>query len=167
MKRIPMTLNGEKKLRKELEFLKNVKRPEIIASLIEARKHGDLKENAEYQAAREEQSFLEGRIKEVERKLSNAYIVDVTQIQNSDYVTFGSTVVLQDISCEKVSSYRIVGEDEANFKENLISFCSPIARGLIGRKRKDIVKITTPRGIAIYKILEIKHISYDIENEHA
>lgn len=157
-----MTLNGEKKLRKELEFLKNVKRPEIITSLIEARKHGDLKENAEYQAAREEQSFYEGRIKEIERKLLNAHVIDVTQLKEKNHVTFGSTVTLKDNISEKISIYQIVGEDEADFKENLISFCSPIAKGIIGKKEGDVVKINTPNGKAIYTILEVKYIQYNL-----
>ncbi|QJC31468.1 transcription elongation factor GreA [Enterobacteriaceae endosymbiont of Donacia tomentosa] len=155
---IPMTLQGVKKLRKELYKLKNIERPKITSSIMEARKHGDLKENAEYQAARELQSFCEGRIKEIEIKLANANIIDISKIKNNDKVIFGSTVIIINIITNKIISYKIVGDDEADLRNNLISINAPIARALIGKKKNSIILVKTPKGLIEYKILNIKYI---------
>ncbi|QJC35506.1 transcription elongation factor GreA [Enterobacteriaceae endosymbiont of Donacia sparganii] len=155
---IPMTLQGIKKLRKELIKLKNIERPKIINLIIEARKHGDLKENAEYQSAREAQSFCEGRIKEIEIKLSNANIIDITKITYNNRIIFGSTVRIINVLTNKISSYKIVGHDESDLKNNLISINAPLARALIGKKKNNIIKVQTPRGIIKYKILSIEYI---------
>ncbi|HDL4657590.1 TPA: transcription elongation factor GreA, partial [Mannheimia haemolytica] len=134
MKQIPMTVRGAEQLREELDFLKNVRRPQIIDAIAEAREHGDLKENAEYHAAREQQGFCEGRIQEIEGKLGNAQIIDVTKMANNGKVIFGATVQLVNADTDEEVTYRIVGDDEANIKEGLISVNSPIARGLIGKE---------------------------------
>ncbi|XBC42132.1 MAG: transcription elongation factor GreA [Buchnera aphidicola (Meitanaphis elongallis)] len=155
---IPMTLLGAEKLRKELEILKKIKRPKIIASIVEARQHGDLKENAEYHMAREEQSFCEGKIKEIELKLSKAQIIDVTKIKNYGTIVFGSTVTIRNFSTNKVFVYRIVGDDESDFKLNLISINSPMSRGLIGKRIGNIAIIKTPSGDIKYEILNIEYI---------
>lgn len=154
---IPMTVLGIQKLQEELELLKKVKRPKIIASIIEARQHGDLKENAEYHAAREEQGFCEGRIKEIELKLSQAQVIDVTKIKNNNRVIFGSTVTVINLKTKKIVTYRIVGDDESNFKNKLISIYSPIARGLIGKTIQETTEIKTPAGQVQYQILNIKY----------
>ncbi|WP_343192011.1 transcription elongation factor GreA [Buchnera aphidicola (Formosaphis micheliae)] len=156
--KIPMTIHGAEKLIKELKKLKEVKRSNIISAIAEARSHGDLKENAEYHAAREEQSFCEGRIQEIETKLSNAYIIDITKILNVGKVIFGVTITIYNINTKQQYTYKIVGDDEANLKQNLISINSPIIRGLLGKKLMDIVEINTPNGIIYYKILKIDHI---------
>lgn len=158
MKKIPMTIKGIKKLRIELEKLKKIKRPKIISAIKEAREHGDLKENSEYRAAREEQAFCEGRIKEIELKLAQAQVIDVTKINISGHIVFGATISILNVSINKVFTYKIVGDDEADFKKNLISINSPISRGLIGKHVNDIVKINTPGGYVKYKILKIKYI---------
>lgn len=158
MQQIPMTVRGAELLREELDFLKNVRRPEIIDAIAEAREHGDLKENAEYHAAREQQGFCEGRIKEIESKLGNAQIIDVTKIVNSGKVIFGATVTLININTDEEVTYRIVGDDEANIKEGLISVNSPIARGLIGKTVDDSVNIKTPGGNVEFDIIEIQYI---------
>lgn len=155
---IPMTVRGAEKLRQELKTLKSIKRPRIITAIAEAREHGDLKENAEYHSAREEQSFCEGRIKEIELKLSNSQIIDITKISNNGRVIFGSTVRILNIKNNDEFTYQIVGDDESDFKRNLISINSPIARGLIGKKTNDIVIICTPGGDVEYKILKINYI---------
>ncbi len=155
---IPMTVRGAEKLRQELKKLKSIKRPRIITAIAEAREHGDLKENAEYHSAREEQSFCEGRIKEIESKLSNSQIIDITKISNDGRVIFGSTVEILNIKNNEKFIYQIVGDDESDFKKNLISINSPIARGLIGKKNNDIVIIHTPGGDVKYKILKIDYI---------
>ncbi|QCO70939.1 transcription elongation factor GreA [Buchnera aphidicola (Macrosiphum euphorbiae)] len=155
---IPMTVRGAEKLRKELKKLKSIKRPRIITAIAEAREHGDLKENAEYHSAREEQSFCEGRIKEIESKLSNSQIIDITKISNDGRVIFGSTVEILNIKNNEKFIYQIVGDDESDFKKSLISINSPIARGLIGKKNNDIVIIHTPGGDVKYKILKIDYI---------
>lgn len=144
MKQIPMTIRGAEQLRQELDFLKNTRRPEIINAIAEAREHGDLKENAEYHAAREQQGFCEGRIQEIEGKLANSQIIDVTKIPNNGKVIFGATILLLNIDTEEEVSYQIVGDDEANIKAGLISVNSPIARGLIGKEVDDVVVIQTP-----------------------
>lgn len=158
MKRIPMTIQGVKKLRLELDFLKNIKRPKIITSIIEAREHGDLKENAEYLAAREEQGFCEGRIHAIENKLAQAQIIDIKKIKNTGKIIFGSTSTVFDLINKKIQKYCIVGDDEADYKKNLISINSPIARGLIGKKTEDIIVINIPKGKIKLKILKVEYI---------
>ncbi|MEC5319477.1 transcription elongation factor GreA [Brenneria populi subsp. brevivirga] len=158
MKQFPMTLRGAEKLREELDFLKGVRRPEIIAAIAEAREHGDLKENAEYHAAREQQGFCEGRIRDIEAKLSNAQIIDVTKMTATGRVIFGATVKIVNLDTEEEQTYRIVGDDEADFKQNLISVNSPIARGLIGKEQDDIVVIRTPGGDVEYEIVSVEYL---------
>ncbi|ADV33505.1 transcription elongation factor GreA [Candidatus Blochmanniella vafra str. BVAF] len=158
MKKFPMTLRGVEQLREKLDYLKNVLRPIITKSISEARRHGDLKENAEYHAAREQQGFCEGRIREIEYKLSNVYIVDVTKVISDKKVVFGVTVCIENVitQCKKI--YRIVGDDESNLKKNMISISSPIAQGLIGHKEGDIVLISTPNGKIEYRIVKIEYL---------
>ena len=158
MKQIPMTVRGAEQLREELDFLKNVRRPQVIAAIAEAREHGDLKENAEYHAAREQQGFCEGRIQEIEGKLGSAQIIDVTKMQNNGKVIFGATVTLTNVETDEEVTYRIVGDDEANIKEGLISVNSPIARGLVGKEVDDSVTITTPGGKVEFDIIEVEYI---------
>ena len=157
MKQIPMTVRGAELLREELEFLKNTRRPAIIEAIAEAREHGDLKENAEYHAAREQQGFCEGRIQEIEGKLANCQIIDVTKMTNNGKVIFGATVVLLNVDTEEEVTYRIVGDDEANIKEGLISVNSPIARGLVGKETDDVVKIATPGGTVEFEIIKVEY----------
>ena len=156
--KVPLTVKGADKLQAELKELKTVVRPRIVASISEARAHGDLKENAEYHAAKEQQSFTEGRISDIEGKLSNAQIIDVTAIDAGGRVVFGATVEIEDIDTEEVVVYQIVGVDEANIKEGRISVSSPIARALIGKEAEDDVKVKTPGGDKEYEILSIKYI---------
>ena len=158
MNRVPMTVRGEQVLRKELERLKKVERPRITQAIAEAREHGDLKENAEYHAAREQQSFAEGRIKELEHKLSHAQIIDVTTIPVTGKVVFGATVTLIDVEDDRTVGYRIVGEDEADAKANLISVNSPIARALVGKAEGDEVTVNAPGGDVIYEIEAVEHL---------
>ena len=158
MQQIPMTVRGAEQLREELDFLKNVRRPEIIKAIAEAREHGDLKENAEYHAAREQQGFCEGRIQEIEGKLGNAQIIDVTKMPNNGKVIFGAPVVLVNTEPDEEVTYRIVGDDEADIKSGLISVNSPIARGLIGKELDDTVNITTPGGVVEFDIIEVNYI---------
>ncbi|MFC0117171.1 transcription elongation factor GreA [Pseudoalteromonas xiamenensis] len=158
MQSIPMTVRGEKLLRDELNHLKSVVRPKIIADIADAREHGDLKENAEYHAAREQQGFCEGRIQEIEAKLSTAQVIDVTKMTNNGKVIFGSTVSIVNVDTDAEVTYRIVGDDEANIKENLISVNSPIARGLIGKEVDDMVTIQTPNGAVEYEITEVEYL---------
>ncbi|WP_324681721.1 transcription elongation factor GreA [Bibersteinia trehalosi] len=158
MKQIPMTVRGAQQLREELEFLKNVRRPEIIKSIAEAREHGDLKENAEYHAAREQQGFCEGRIQEIEGKLGNAQIIDVTTMVNTGKIIFGATVTLINNDTDEEVTYRIVGDDEANIKEGLISVNSPIARGLVGKEIDDTVNIKTPGGNVELDVIDVQYI---------
>ena len=158
MKQIPMTVRGAELLREELDFLKNVRRPQIIEAIAEAREHGDLKENAEYHAAREQQGFCEGRIQEIEGKLANAQIIDVTKMQNNGKVIFGATVSLVNVDTDEEVTYRIVGDDEANIKEGLISVNSPIARGLVGKEVDDSVSITTPGGKVEFDIVDVEYL---------
>lgn len=152
-----MTVRGANLLREELDYLKNVRRPEIIKAIAEAREHGDLKENAEYHAAREQQGFCEGRIQEIEGKLSNAQIIDVTKITNNGRVIFGATVVLVNVETDDEVTYQIVGDDEADIKQGLISVNSPIARGLIGKEVDDNVTITTPGGKVEFDIISVEY----------
>lgn len=160
MNQIPMTLKGAEKLREELDELKMVKRPRIIASIADAREHGDLKENAEYHAAREEQGFCEGRIQEIEAKLSNSQVIDVTKMASNanGRVIFGTTVTVLNVDTDEESTYRIVGDDEADFKQNLISVNSPIARGLIGKMVDDVAVIKTPGGVKEFEILKVEYL---------
>lgn len=158
MSKFPLTVKGAEKLRSELEELKSVVRPRIIASIATAREHGDLKENAEYHAAREQQSFAEGRIAEIEGKLSNAQIIDVTKLDANGKVVFGATVEIEDLDTEKRVIYQIVGEDEANIKEGRISIGSPIARALIGKEVEDVVTVKAPAGNVEYEIIAIHYI---------
>ena len=158
MNKVPMTVAGEKRLRKELEELKSEARPRVIAAIAEAREHGDLKENAEYHAAREQQGFIEGRIQEIEGKLSNAQVIDVTKLPQTGKVIFGVTVGLINLETDEEVAYRIVGEDEANIKEGRISVTSPIARALIGKEEGDVVVVKTPGGEVEYEISSVEHL---------
>ena len=158
MQAIPMTLRGAEKLREELDFLKSVRRPEIIAAIADAREHGDLKENAEYHAAREQQGFCEGRIKDIEAKLSNAQVIDITKMPNNGREIYGSSVSVLNHDTDQAQTYRIVGDDEADFKQNLISVNSPIARGLIGKEQDDVVVIRTPGGEVEFEILKVEYL---------
>ena len=158
MNRVPMTVRGEQVLREELERLKKVERPRITQAIAEAREHGDLKENAEYHAAREQQSFAEGRIKDLEYKLSHAQIIDVTKIPVTGKVVFGATVTLVDVEDDRTVAYRIVGEDEADAKANLISVNSPIARALVGKTEGDEVTVNAPGGDVVYEIEAVEHV---------
>jgi len=156
--KVPITAKGAEKLREELKRLKTLERPRIIAAIAEARAHGDLKENAEYHAAREQQSFAEGRIKEIEGKLSHAHIVDIMEIAPSGKVIFGVTVELIDEDTEETIVYQIVGEDEADIKTGMISVNSPIARALITRMEGDVVSFDVPGGTRSLEIVEVRHI---------
>ncbi len=158
MNKVPLTVQGAEKLKSELQKLKQVERPKVIAAIAEAREHGDLKENAEYHAAREQQSFIEGRIKEIESKLSFAQIIDVTKLDNSGRVVFGVTVDLVALDDEREVTYQIVGEDEADIEQGKISITSPIARALIGKEEGDIAEVQAPSGIIEYEIVEVKYI---------
>lgn len=158
MNKVPMTVAGAERLRQELEQLKKVDRPRIVKAIAEAREHGDLKENAEYHAAREQQSFCEGRIQEIEGKLSHAQVIDVKSIPNTGKVIFGSTVDIINVDTEQTQTYTIVGEDEADVKVNKISISSPIARALIGKEEGDEVVVRTPSGEVIYEIGKVQHI---------
>ncbi|KZY62823.1 transcription elongation factor GreA [Oleiphilus sp. HI0071] len=158
MNRIPMTVQGEKALREELTELKTEARPRVIEAIADAREHGDLKENAEYHAAREQQSFIEGRIQEIEGKLSNAQVIDVTAIEPSGRVIFGSTITLIRMDDDAEVKYQIVGDDEADIKAGKISVSSPIARALIGKNEGDIAGVQVPDGIVEYEIDEVAHI---------
>ncbi|MCG3863877.1 MULTISPECIES: transcription elongation factor GreA [unclassified Photobacterium] len=157
MEKVPMTVRGEQKLRSELEVLLK-RRPLISQAIAEARELGDLKENAEYHAAREEQGICEAQIRDIEYKLSVAQIIDVTTMPNTGKVIFGTTITLLDLDTDNEVTYCIVGDDEANIKENLISVNSPIARGLIGKMEGDEVAITTPGGQKEFEIVEVKYI---------
>ncbi len=158
MIKIPMTVEGAESLRQELDHLKKVERPRIVEAIAEARAHGDLKENAEYHAAREQQGFAEGRIQEIEGKLSHAQIIDVKAIAEGDKVIFGCTVNIINLETDETVTYRIVGDDESDVKANKISYQSPIARGLIGKEVGDIVVIKTPSGAIEYEINDVKHL---------
>jgi transcription elongation factor GreA len=156
--RVPLTLRGAEKLREELKRLKSEERPRIIAAIAEARAHGDLKENAEYHAAKEQQGFVEGRISEIEAKLSNAQIIDITQLENRGKVVFGTTVLLHDELEAREVTYQIVGDDEADSKLGLISISSPIARALIGKEEGDEVEVQAPGGAKRFEILEVRYV---------
>jgi transcription elongation factor GreA len=158
MGQVPMTKAGEVKLREELNHLKTVERPRIIEAIAEARAHGDLKENAEYHAAREQQGFAEGRIQEIEGKLAEARVIDVTQIPYTGKVIFGVTVKLLNLETDERVSWCIVGDDEADVKQRKISISSPVARALIGKEEEDVVVVRTPAGEVEYEIEEVLHI---------
>ena len=158
MDKEPITFQGLEKLKKELKELKNIKRPEIVKAIAEARGHGDLKENAEYHAAKEEQSKIEGRIIEINDLVARANIVDVTKLEKRDNVIFGSTVYLINLENNEKKIYKIVGKDEADIAKNYIYFRSPIGKALIGKKKKESVTVTTPSGEKNFEIAEVKYI---------
>ena len=158
MDKEPVTVNGLEKLKKELDHLKNTKRPNIIAAIAEARSHGDLKENAEYHAAKEQQSLLEGRILEIDDIIARANVIDVTKIENNGKVIFGSTVELVNTETNEKKIYKIVGKDEANIKKNLVYFRAPVGKGLIGKNKNDIAKLVSPAGEKTFKIKDVKYI---------
>jgi transcription elongation factor GreA len=153
----PMTVEGAEALRQELQKLKQEDRPRVVKAIAEAREHGDLKENAEYHAAKEEQGFIEGRIQEIEGKLSNAQVIDVTKLAPTGKVIFGTTVSLLDLEKDARRVYKIVGDDEADLKQNKVSVSSPIARALIGKEEGDVVIVQAPSGPVEYEIEEVKH----------
>jgi transcription elongation factor GreA len=157
MDKEPITVTGLEKLKEELIFLKEKKRPEIIAAISEARSHGDLKENAEYHAAKEQQSHNEGRIQEIEDLIARANVIDVTKISNDGKVIFGSTVYLQNLDTNEKIQYKLVGKDEADLKKKLIFFQSPIGKGLIGKNKNDFVEVTTPAGVKNFEIIDVKY----------
>jgi len=158
MSKFPMTVAGETALRRELDRLKKVERPRIVEAIAEARAHGDLKENAEYHAAREQQSFAEGRIMEIEGRLGNAQVIDIKTIPKTGKVIFGTTVDLINLNTDETVTYRIVGEDEADIKSNLISVGSPIARALIGKEEGEVAVVKAPGGDIGYEIDQVQHI---------
>ncbi len=158
MQKTPMTAHGAEKLRAELHELKTVARPRVIQAIAEAREHGDLKENAEYHAAREQQGFIEGRIAEIEAKLSNAQIIDVTKLDVNGKVVFGATVDLIEVESGDEVTYQIVGDDEADIKAGKISVSSPIARALIGKEMDDVAAVRAPGGLREYEIVAIRYV---------
>ena len=158
MEKEPITINGLQKLKNELIFLKEKKRPEIVSAIAEARSHGDLKENAEYHAAKEQQSHNEGRIQEVEDIIARANVIDVTKLNNDGKVIFGSTVFLDNLDTSEKISYKIVGKDEADLTKKLIYFKSPIGKGLIGKNKGDLVEIKTPSGSKNFEIINVEYI---------
>lgn len=158
MSQVPITVKGAQALQEELQQLKTVDRPKVIDDIVTAREHGDLKENAEYHAAREQQGFIEGRIKDIEGKLGNAIIIDVTTVNANGKVVFGATVDVADEETGEEMTYQIVGEDEADIKNNMISISSPIARALIGKVEGDVAEVNTPGGLRSFEIVEIKYI---------
>ncbi|MEL7537529.1 MAG: transcription elongation factor GreA [Pseudomonadota bacterium] len=158
MSKVPITVRGASQLKEELDRLKSADRPRVIAAIAEARAHGDLKENAEYHAAKEQQSFIEGRIKEIEAKLSNAQIIDVTTLTCKGRVVFGATVEVFDESADEAKEYQIVGDDEADIKAGLISVSSPIARALIGKSEGDVVTVVAPGGAREFEIVEVRYV---------
>jgi transcription elongation factor GreA len=157
MNKVPMTARGAELLRDELQTLKSVARPEVITAIAEARAHGDLKENAEYHAAKEQQGFIEGRIKDIEGKLSNIQVIDVTTIDAKGRIVFGSTVQLMDEQTDAEIVYKIVGEDEADIKTGLISYTSPIARALIGKNEGDEITFSAPGGEKHYEVIAVRY----------
>jgi transcription elongation factor GreA len=157
MSKVPLTARGAANLQEELKRLKSIERPKVIKAIAEAREHGDLKENAEYHAAREQQSFIEGRIKDIEGKLSHAQVIDVTKLDAGGKVVFGATVVVLELDNDQEFTYQIVGEDEADIKSGLISVSSPIARALIGKQEGDDVFLQTPGGAREFEILEVRY----------
>ncbi|HEY1059608.1 MAG TPA: transcription elongation factor GreA [Limnobacter sp.] len=158
MSTVPITVKGAEKLKAELHRLKTIERPSVINAIAEARAQGDLSENAEYDAAKEKQGFIEGRIKEIEGKLSNAQIIDPSSLDAEGRVVFGATVKLEDLDAGSQVEYQIVGDDEADIKANLISISSPIARALIGKYEGDIAAVQAPGGVREYEVLEVRYI---------
>jgi transcription elongation factor GreA len=158
MNKTPLTVAGAEKLRLELHKLKTVERPDVIAAIAEARSHGDLSENAEYDAAKERQGFIEGRIKDVESKISNAQIIDPRLLDADGRCVFGATVELEDMETEQVVTYQIVGDDEADVKEGKISISSPIARALIGKYAGDIAEVQAPGGVREYEVIDVRYV---------
>jgi transcription elongation factor GreA len=158
MNKTPLTVAGAEKLRTELHRLKTVERPNVIAAIAEARSHGDLSENAEYEAAKDRQGFIEGRIMEVESKLANAQIIDPTLLDADGRCVFGATVELEDLESGQVVTYQIVGDDEADIKENKISISSPIARALIGKYAGDVAEVQAPGGVREYEVIDVRYI---------
>jgi len=158
MDKEPITLQGLKKLKDELEDLKNIKRPKIVQAIAEARAHGDLKENAEYHAAKEEQGKIEGRVIEINNLIARANVIDVTQLEKKDSVIFGSTVSLLNLENKQKKTYKIVGKDEADLTKNYIYFRSPIGKALIGRSKKDLVMVKTPSGEKNFEIVKVEYI---------
>ena len=158
MDKEPITIQGLEKLKKELVFLKEKKRPEIVSAIAEARSHGDLKENAEYHAAKEQQSHNEGRIEQINDIIARANVIDVTKINNDGRIIFGSTVYLENLDNGEKIEYKIVGKDEADLKNKLIYFQSPVGKGLIGKNKNDLVEIKTPAGIKNFEIKDVKYI---------
>jgi transcription elongation factor GreA len=153
-----MTLRGAERLRQELKQLKSVARPNVIKAIAEARAHGDLSENAEYHAAREQQSFIEGRINDIENRLSNAEVIDVTRLNSSGRVVFGATIELEDQENAAKVVYQLVGDDEADIKQGLLSVSSPIARALIGKSEGDVVDVTAPGGTRSYEVVSVRYV---------
>ncbi len=158
MDKEPITIQGLEKLKKELIFLKEKKRPEIVSAIAEARSHGDLKENAEYHAAKEQQSLNEGRIEQINDVIARANVIDVTKINNDGKIIFGSTVYLENLDTGKKIEYKIVGKDEADLRNKLIYFQSPVGKGLIGKNKNDLVEIKTPAGIKNFEIKDVKYV---------
>ena len=158
MEKEPITVNGLEKLKEELVFLKERKRPEIVEAISEARSHGDLKENAEYHAAKEQQAHNEGRIQQVEDIIARANVIDVTKINNEGKVIFGSTVFLQNLDTKEKINYKIVGKDEADLKQKLLYFKSPIGKGIIGKNKGDLAEVSTPVGIKNFEIIDVQYI---------
>tara|TARA_B100002051_G_C16526256_1_gene530330 strand:- start:298 stop:774 length:477 start_codon:yes stop_codon:yes gene_type:complete len=158
MDKEPITTQGLENLKKELIFLKEKKRPEIVAAIAEARSHGDLKENAEYHAAKEQQSHNEGRIEQINDIIARANVIDVTKMSNDGKIIFGSTVYLENLDTGEKVQYKIVGKDEANLKNKLIYFQSPVGKGLIGKNKNDLVEIKTPAGVKNFEIKDVKYI---------
>ena len=158
MQKEPITVNGLKKLKEELVYLKEKKRPEIVAAIAEARSHGDLKENAEYHAAKEQQSHNEGRIEEVNDIIARANVIDVTKLSNVGKIIFGSTVNLENLDTGEKLEYKIVGKDEADLKKKLIYYKSPIGKGLIGKNKSDLIEINTPAGVKNFEVKDVKYI---------
>tara|TARA_Y100001970_G_C14048256_1_gene757501 strand:- start:17 stop:493 length:477 start_codon:yes stop_codon:yes gene_type:complete len=158
MEKEPITVKGLEKLQTELEDLKNNKRPKVVAAIAEARAHGDLKENAEYHAAKEQQGHIEGRVLEINDIIARANVIDVTKIDNDGKIIFGSTVSIKDLESDKKNSFKIVGKDEADISKNLIYFKSPMGKSLIGKKKSDLVLVKTPSGEKNFEVLEVKYI---------
>ena len=158
MEKEPVTVNGLKYLKSELEDLKNIQRPKVVEAIAEARSHGDLKENAEYHAAKEQQALIESRVIVINDLIARANVIDVTKIENNGKVIFGSTVKMQNLETDKIITYRLVGQDEADIKKNLIFFKSPIGKALIGKKKEEMVTVNTPSGERNFEILNVEYI---------
>ena len=158
MDKEPITVNGLKNLKSELENLKNVQRPKVVDAIAEARSHGDLKENAEYHAAKEQQALIESRVIAINDLIARANVIDVTKIENNGKVIFGSTVKLQDLNDDKTINYKLVGQDEADIKKNLIFFKSPIGKALIGKNKGEMIIVNTPSGEKNFEILDVQYI---------